>query len=73
MKQQIKKIHYTVYREDSDYVAQCLDFDVASFGETQAEALLNLREAVELYLDDLPESASNPAISEMSVGELAIA
>ncbi len=69
----MKKIHYTLYREDSDYVAQCLDFDVSSFGPTEQEALLNLREAVELYLDDAPESDCNPTISEVTVGELAIA
>ena len=69
----MKKIHYTLYREDSDYVAQCLDFDVSSFGATGQEALLNLREAVELYLDDIPESDFNPTISEVTVGELAIA
>lgn len=69
----MKTIHYTLYREDSDYVAQCLDFDVSSFGATEAEALLNLREAVELYLDDLPESDFKPTISDVTVGELAIA
>ena len=69
----MQKIHYTLYREDSEYVAQCLDFDVSSFGPTEQEALLNLREAVELYLDDALESDFNPTISEVTVGELAIA
>ncbi|HET7036057.1 MAG TPA: hypothetical protein VFI42_10290 [Thermomicrobiaceae bacterium] len=30
-------------------MAQCLEIDVASQGETEAEALVNLREALELY------------------------
>ncbi|MES2468183.1 MAG: hypothetical protein V4675_12830 [Verrucomicrobiota bacterium] len=47
----MKKIHYTLYREDGDFVAQCIDYDVSSFGATEVEALANLREAVELYLD----------------------
>ncbi len=49
----MKKIHYTLYREDADFVAQCIDYDVSSFGSTEGEALANLREAVELYLEDL--------------------
>jgi len=44
-----------VFREGEHYVAQCLNIDVSSFGATEAEALANLREAVELYLDDAPD------------------
>lgn len=69
----MRKIHYTLYREESDYVAQCLDFDVSSFGATRQEALLNLTEAVELFLEDFPETDSIPEITEVTVGELAIA
>lgn len=69
----MRKIHYTLYREESDYVAQCLDYDVSSFGATEKEAIDNLKEALELYLEDLPESATIPQISEVTVGELAIA
>jgi predicted RNase H-like HicB family nuclease len=69
----MKNIHYTLYREDNDYVAQCLDFDISSFGATEQEALQNLREAIELFLEDSPDSDSLPQISEVSVGELAIA
>ena len=47
----MRKIHYTLYREDSDYVAQCLDFDVSSFGKTKEEALRMLKEAVELFFE----------------------
>ena len=69
----MRSIHYTLYREDSEYVAQCLDYDVSSFGSTESEALANLKEALELYFEDLPESATIPKISEVTVGELAIA
>ena len=48
----MKTIHYTLYREDADFVAQCIDCDVSSFGATEVEALANLREAVELHLED---------------------
>ncbi len=69
----MRHIHYTLYREDSDYVAQCLDYDVSSFGATKEEALAMLKEAVELYLNDEGVTESFPQISDLSVGELAIA
>ncbi len=69
----MRNIHYTLYREESDYVVQCLDYDVSSFGTTEMEAIANLKEALELYLEDLPESATIPKITEVTVGELAVA
>jgi predicted RNase H-like HicB family nuclease len=44
-----------VTREGEWYVAQCLELDVASQGDTFEAALANLREAVELRLEDEPE------------------
>lgn len=38
-----------VYHEGEHFVAQCLNVDVSSFGDTEAEAVANLQEAVELY------------------------
>jgi predicted RNase H-like HicB family nuclease len=45
-----------VWREGRQYVAQCLNIDVSSFGKTKTAALANLKEAVELYLEDVPVS-----------------
>jgi predicted RNase H-like HicB family nuclease len=42
-------IQSVIYREGRHCVAQCLNVDVSSFGDTEADALANLREAVELY------------------------
>jgi len=39
----------SVWREDKWFVAQCLEVDVASQGETESEALDNLQEALELH------------------------
>lgn len=39
----------SVWREDNWHVAQCLEVDIASQGETEEEALANLREALELH------------------------
>ena len=41
----------SVWREGDWYVAQCLEVDVASQGETEEEALANLREALELHFE----------------------
>ncbi len=45
-----------VYKEGEYYVAQCLNVDVSSFGNTEPEALTNLKEALELYFEDMPDS-----------------
>jgi len=42
----------SVWQEDDMYVAKCLELRVASQGATREEALANLKEAVELYLED---------------------
>jgi hypothetical protein len=44
-----------VYREGEHYVAQCLNVDISSFGSSEADALQNLQEALELYLEDAPD------------------
>jgi predicted RNase H-like HicB family nuclease len=43
-----------VTREGKFYVAQCLEVEVASQGETFELALSNLKEALELKLEDEP-------------------
>jgi predicted RNase H-like HicB family nuclease len=44
-----------VHQEEAWYVAQCLEVDVASQGQTIEEALANLAEAVGLYLDEVDD------------------
>jgi predicted RNase H-like HicB family nuclease len=44
--------------EDGGYVARCVELDVTSEGDTAEEALMMLREAVELYLEDRAHSGS---------------
>ena len=48
----------TVWKEDDWYVAQALEADVASQGETVDAALSNLREALELYFTAPVDTAS---------------
>jgi len=47
-------------------VAQCLEVDVASQGETEEEALANLREALELHFEP-PRSTRPPAVRMIEV------
>lgn len=46
-----KTFTVSVWQEDNWFVAQCLDVDIASQGETEAEALANLSEALELHFE----------------------
>ena len=50
-----KNLQSVVWREGKQYVSQCLNVDVSSFGNTKKSALDNLREALELYFDDTPK------------------
>ena len=57
----------SITHEEPWYVARCLDVEVASQGETAAEALANLKEALELYFEDeaLPEGLEPPIIATL--------
>ena len=57
----------TVWREGDWYVAQCLEVDVASQGETEDEALANLKEALELHYE-LPRATGAPKVRMIEVG-----
>jgi predicted RNase H-like HicB family nuclease len=59
----------TVWREGRWYVSQCLELDVASQGDTEEEALANLKEAIELHFE--PPQATRPSqvrLIEVEVG-----
>ena len=56
----------TVWQEGDWYVSQCLDVDVASQGETEEEALANLKEALELYFED-PQATRPPKVRQIEV------
>jgi hypothetical protein len=47
-------------------VAQCLEIDVASQGESEEEALTNLREALELHFSP-PIVTLTPRVREIEV------
>ena len=41
-----------IWQEDDVYVSKCPELEVASAGNTPQEALENLKEAVELYIEN---------------------
>ncbi len=61
-----RRFSVSVWREGEWCVAQCLDVDVASQGKTEAEALGNLREALELYLQP-PYPSELPRLATVEV------
>ena len=54
---EMKKFNLTaaIWEEEGVYVSKCPELGVASCGDTPEEALSNLKEAVELYLDNAKE------------------
>ena len=56
----------TVWREGNWYVSQCLEVDVASQGESEEEALANLREALELHFE-APRATRPPKVRTIEV------
>ncbi len=64
-------VNSVVWREGNHFVSQCLDVDVSSFGATKMDALNNLKEALELYWEDMPmptrERIENPEIVPLTV------
>ena len=63
----MKEIDYVIWQEGKYYVSQCINVDVSSFGETIDEAISNLKEAVELYLED--ENLKLPHINKLFIGK----
>lgn len=49
------KFTTTYHQEGKWYVAYCAELGVTSQGETLEDAERNLREAMELYLEDVPK------------------
>ncbi|MGH2493900.1 MAG: type II toxin-antitoxin system HicB family antitoxin [Ktedonobacteraceae bacterium] len=43
-----------LYKEDDLYIAECPEVGTASQGHTIEEAVANLKEATELYLEEIP-------------------
>ncbi len=71
-------VHGVVYKDahSNQWVAICLEYDVATQGDNEEHAVEMLKEAVELYLDGLGEEGrdilfqaieGNPRVRKLSV------
>lgn len=61
-----------IHREEDMYVAECPEVGTASQGKTIEEAVKNLKEATELYLEEFPmESKGRSIITTFEVAEVA--
>ncbi|MFB2973985.1 type II toxin-antitoxin system HicB family antitoxin [Aerosakkonema sp. BLCC-F183] len=61
-----RNFNASVWQEDNWFVAQCLEVDIASQGETEAEALANLSEALELHFEP-PSATVLPQVRKIEV------
>jgi predicted RNase H-like HicB family nuclease len=78
-----KKLHAVIYKDQhsDDWVAFCIEYDIASQGDNEVHALEMLQEAVELHLEDITreqldhidnEVGSEPLVKTFSVRAPAI-
>ena len=57
-----------VYKEDDLYVAECPEIGTVSQGHSVEEAVANLKEATELYLEEFPlPHVSRPILTTFEV------
>ncbi len=71
MKSQV--LHTIVWKENKIFVAKFLEIELASQGKTRQEAIENLKEALELYLEDEPKNnISFPLIENVSSQKILI-
>jgi len=71
----INILHIVIWKEEKFFVANCLEFGVASQGESYKEAKKNIQEAIELYLeetDELQEKQYIPHINDIRFDEIKI-
>mgnify|MGYP001571707905 CR=1 FL=1 len=54
----MKTLTAVIHKEDGIYVAECPEVGTASQGESFEEAVANLKEATELYLEEFPLAES---------------
>lgn len=64
----MRKVTVSLWQEDSLFVAQCLEVDVASQGHTEEEALHNLREALELHFQP-PVASVQPKFAQIEISD----
>ena len=67
-----RHLKYLTTAQDDAIVAQCLDVDIASEGDTETDAEENLKEARELYFTDNSGQVGRMPDRPIRFGELII-
>jgi len=68
----MKTLSAVIQKEEDMYVATCPEVGTVSQGKTVEEAVSNLKEATELYLEEFPlEEDSHPILTTFEVAEVA--
>lgn len=69
-----KTFTVVIQKEEDMYVALCPELDIASQGETVQEARNNIREAIELFLEDAdPKEVEQRGHDEQYVSSIEVA
>lgn len=66
-----RTIEIVIYRENKQWVAQALNVDISSFGDSREEARSAMKEALELYFEDDPE-AEIPETADVTVEQIRV-
>ena len=66
----MKTLTAVIHKGEKYYVAECPEVGTASQGKTIEEALANLKEATELYLEEFPsKDTKHPIMTTFEVAE----
>jgi len=65
----MKTLTAVIWKENDSYVSKCSELGVASHGRTVEEALENLKEAVELYLENAKLLSLDPDLQQAITSE----
>ena len=68
----LHKLAVLTWKEGDVYVADCPAVRIASQGDTEQEALDNLKEAIKLYFEDVPD-VDLPGCTEAHAREIEVA
>ena len=67
----IRTFTAVIHKEDDLYVAECPEVGTVSQGYTIEEAIANLKEATELYLEEFPlEEVTKPIMTTFEASDL---
>lgn len=67
-----QKLHTIVWKEGKLFVAKFVELELASQGKSKEEALKNLKEALDLYLEDENSNISFPSVEDVSTQTISL-